>query len=117
MEAGDTRAADLVDTVHRKMDSTVRSHCFYKSVQLRVIGKQVLLEKKPPANPHDEFAVRGSGERFSDSCPHSVGSYISRSRDNILHEGLCHALSGVCYITGKEKAQQDHLGIIIIVNT
>ena len=56
MEAGDTRAADLVDTVHRKMDSAVHNHRFYKSVQSRVIGKQVLLEKKPLANPHDEFA-------------------------------------------------------------
>ena len=32
MEAGDTRAADPVDIVHHEMDSTVCSHCFYKSV-------------------------------------------------------------------------------------
>ena len=32
MAAGDTRAADPVDTVHHEMDSTVRSHRFYKSV-------------------------------------------------------------------------------------
>ena len=32
MAAGDTRAADPVDTVHHKIDSAVRSHRFYKSV-------------------------------------------------------------------------------------
>ena len=32
MEAGDTRAADPVDTVHHEMNSVVCSHCFYKSV-------------------------------------------------------------------------------------
>ena len=32
MEAGDTHAADLVDTVHLEMDSMVRSHRFCKSV-------------------------------------------------------------------------------------
>ena len=47
MEAGDTRAADLVDTVHHEMDSTVRGHHFYKSVQLPVIAEQLILEKEP----------------------------------------------------------------------
>ena len=46
MAAGNTRAADPVDTVHHEMDSTVRSHCFYKYVQLPVIGKQLILEKE-----------------------------------------------------------------------
>ena len=32
MAAGDTRAADAVDTVHHEMDSAVRNHRFYKSV-------------------------------------------------------------------------------------
>ena len=32
MEAGNTRAADPVDTVHYEMDSMFRSHHFYKSV-------------------------------------------------------------------------------------
>ena len=32
MTAGDTSAADQVDTVHYEMDSMVRSHRFYKSV-------------------------------------------------------------------------------------
>ena len=32
MAAGDTRATDLVDTVHHEMDSKVRSCRFYKSV-------------------------------------------------------------------------------------
>ena len=32
MAAGDTRAADPVDTVHHEMDSTIHSHGFYKSV-------------------------------------------------------------------------------------
>ena len=32
MAAGDTRAADLVDTVHHEIDSAVCSHNFYKSV-------------------------------------------------------------------------------------
>ena len=29
MAAGSTHAADLVDTVHHEMDSTVHSHRFY----------------------------------------------------------------------------------------
>ena len=32
MAAGDTHAADSVDTVHHEMDSAVRSHRFDKSV-------------------------------------------------------------------------------------
>ena len=32
MEAGDTHAADPVDTMHHEMDSAVCSHRFYKSV-------------------------------------------------------------------------------------
>ena len=32
MAAGDTCAADPVDTVHHEMDSAVCSHRFYKSV-------------------------------------------------------------------------------------
>ena len=32
MVAGDTHAADLVDTVHHEMDSAIRSHHFHKSV-------------------------------------------------------------------------------------
>ena len=31
MAAGDTRAADLVDTVHHEMDSAGHSHDVYKS--------------------------------------------------------------------------------------
>ena len=46
MEAGDTFAADPVDTVHNEMDRAVCSHCFYKSVWSQVIEKQVLLEKE-----------------------------------------------------------------------
>ena len=46
MEAGNTCAADLVDTVHNEMDRAVSGHCFYKSVWSRVIDKQVLLEKE-----------------------------------------------------------------------
>ena len=47
MAAGDNRAEDPVDAVHHEMDSTVYSHRFYKSVQLPVIGKQLVLEKEP----------------------------------------------------------------------
>ena len=32
MTAGDTGAADPLDTVHHEMDSVVHSHHFYKSV-------------------------------------------------------------------------------------
>ena len=32
MAAGDTHAADSVDTVHHEIDSEVHSHSFYKSV-------------------------------------------------------------------------------------
>ena len=40
MEAGNTCAAYLLDTVHHKMDSAVCcSQCFYKSVLLRVLNK------------------------------------------------------------------------------
>ena len=49
MAAGDTHAADPVDTVHHEMDSTVRSHHFYKSVESPVLGKQLVLEKEPPS--------------------------------------------------------------------
>ena len=34
MEAGDTHAADPVDTMHREMESMVCSHRFYKSVHV-----------------------------------------------------------------------------------
>ena len=47
MAAGNTREADPVDTVQHEMDSTVRSHHFYKSVQSPVIGEQLVLEKEP----------------------------------------------------------------------
>ena len=47
MATGDTRAADPVDTVHHKMDSVVHSYHFYKSMQLPVIGEQLVLEKEP----------------------------------------------------------------------
>ena len=47
MAAGDTRAADPVGTVHHEIDSTVRSHRFYKSVKSPVLGKQLVLEKEP----------------------------------------------------------------------
>ena len=46
MVAGNTCAADLVDTVHNEMDRAVCSHCFYKYVWWRVIEKQVVLEKE-----------------------------------------------------------------------
>ena len=47
MAAGNTCATDPVDTVHHEMDSTVRSHRFYKSVWSPVIGEQLILEKGP----------------------------------------------------------------------
>ena len=47
MATSDTRAADLVDTVHHKMDSVINSHRFYKSVQSPVTGEQLVLEKEP----------------------------------------------------------------------
>ena len=47
MEAGDTLVADPVGTVHHEMDSTVRSHHVFKSVQLLVIEEQLSLEKEP----------------------------------------------------------------------
>ena len=46
MAAGDTCAADPVDTVHHETDSMVHSHCFYKSVWSPVI-EQLVLEKAP----------------------------------------------------------------------
>ena len=46
MVAGNTCAADLVDTVHNEMDRAVCSHCFNKNVWSRVIEKQVVLEKE-----------------------------------------------------------------------
>ena len=49
MAAGNTRAADPVDTMHYEMDSAVRSHRsqgFYKSMQSPVIVKQLVLEKE-----------------------------------------------------------------------
>ena len=51
MAAGDTRAADPVDTVHHEMDSLVCSHRFYKSVQLPVL-EQLILEKEPARPIH-----------------------------------------------------------------
>ena len=47
MAAGDTRAADPVDIVRHEVDTVIRSHRFYKSVQLQVIGEQLVLEKEP----------------------------------------------------------------------
>ena len=73
MAAGDTCVADLVDTVHHEMDSTARSHHFYKSVQSSVIGDQLVLEKEPAGNRHDDFVVCGSVKgQFSDSWLHSI---------------------------------------------
>ena len=46
MAADDTHVADLVDTVHHEMDSTVRSHCVYKSVWSPVI-EHLVVEKQP----------------------------------------------------------------------
>ena len=47
MATGDTLVVDLVVTVHHEMDSIIRSHHVYKSVQSPVIGEQLLLEKEP----------------------------------------------------------------------
>ena len=47
MAADDTRAADPIDTVHHEMDSTVRSHGFYKFVLSPVIGEQLIQEMGP----------------------------------------------------------------------
>ena len=47
MAVGNTRAADLVDTVHIEMDSMVRSYRFYKSVYSPEIEEQLVLEKEP----------------------------------------------------------------------
>ena len=120
MEARDTCAADLVDTVHREMDSAVHNHRFYKSVQLRVIGKQVLLEKKPLANPHDEFAVCGSGKRFSDSWLHSVEVIFANHMVLYYMKGsivCCQASVILLGEGGKEKAQQDQELTIYIMNS
>ena len=46
MEAGDTRVANLVDTVHHEIDSVVRNHCVYKSVW-SPLTEQLTLEKEP----------------------------------------------------------------------
>ena len=56
METGDTCVAELLDTVHHEMDSMIHGHHVYKSVWLPVIGKQLVLKKKP-ANPDNEFTV------------------------------------------------------------
>ena len=50
MTAGDTHIADLLDTVHHEMDSMVCGHHVYNSVWSPVIGKQLVLNKKP-VNP------------------------------------------------------------------
>ena len=47
MTTGDTLVVDLVVTVHHEMDSIIHSHHVYKSVQLPVIGEQLVLEKEP----------------------------------------------------------------------
>ena len=60
-----------------------------------------------PANPHVEFAVRGSDEGFSDSWPYSIGNLFTDHVVLYYTKELCHPLSGVCHITGKggkEKA-------------
>ena len=46
MTAGDTCAADPIDTVHHEMDSTVRSHRLYIYIYVCVIEKQLVLEKE-----------------------------------------------------------------------
>ena len=47
MAAGNTPVADLVDNMHHEINSTVCSHCVYKSVWSPAIGKQLILEKEP----------------------------------------------------------------------
>ena len=44
MAAGNTHVADPVDTVHHEMDSTICSHCVYKTVWSPVIGEHLILK-------------------------------------------------------------------------
>ena len=84
MDTGHTHVADLLDTVHREMDSVVHGHHVYKSVWLPVIGEQLILEKEP-ANPHNELAVAVKG--FSDSGPHF--KYLFTDHMVFYMKGLC----------------------------
>ena len=57
MAAGNTHVVDPLDTVYHEMDSMVHSHHAYKSVLLSIIGEQLILERSPLANLHNEVAV------------------------------------------------------------
>ena len=99
-----TCVVDLVDIV------------VYKSVWLPVIGKQLSLL----ANPHNKFAVRGSGKVFSDSWAHSIGNLWTDQVVIYYMKGLSHPLSGICHITGRRKKgkclEVYNANIIIIVD-
>ena len=81
-----TCVVDLVDVVD-------------KSVWLPVIGKQLNLL----ANPHNEFAVRGSGKVFSDSWAHSIRNLWTDQVIIYYMKRLCRPLSGICHITGRRR--------------
>ena len=46
MEAGDIHVANPLDTVHHEMDGMACNHHIYESVQLPVIGEQLIIEKE-----------------------------------------------------------------------
>ena len=51
MAAGDTHIADLVDTVHHKIDSKVHSHHVYKSVWSPVIRQRITRPREGACQP------------------------------------------------------------------
>ena len=75
MAAGDTRVADLIDSVHREMDSAVCGHHVYKSVWLAVIEQFVL--ENPAGQSTWWIAVSGTDKGFSDIWLYFVGSLFT----------------------------------------
>ena len=97
LAAGDTHVADPLDTMHHEMDSIIHSHHAYKSVWLPIIGEQLIQERSPLANLHNEIAVvviKG----FSGSEPYSVVKLFMGHIVLYYTKG-----SVVCKITGRRR--------------
>ena len=106
--------------VHHEMEGMVRcSHCVYKSVVTSYRRTTHSKRMSLLTNPHNEFAVHNSDKGFSDIWLHYKYVWNLFMGHMVLYcmKGLCCLVSVILLREGgKEKAQEYHVNIIIIVD-
>ena len=104
MAAGNTSVADPIDTVHHKMDSTVRSHRVYKSM-ISVFTSNIRTTPPRegacwPINTVNLEYVAVIKDSYI-GWPHSVGNLVTDPVVLYYMKGFCRPLSSVFYSTGR----------------